>query len=237
MKLSLSLDSMKLNKAVMEIRYDNAYLLWDRSGSIWSEMNSIWPGLIMKIAEPNTTTFVVDDRYELSVQIGKALFIDRKASRSLKEFKENAEIFVNQVAESLNLKEFTRLGFRLIFSKKYDDKILAAKDLLSTNLLKVPSGKHFNIDGKVIMPQYSMRWEGDSAGLRVLLVAQDKKVELEINPDIYELESVNFTRSEIVYDIDYYTLKNTKKGQLNVSEWISQAYHAVKRDSKFFFGE
>lgn len=103
-------------------------------------------------------------------------------------------------------------------------------------MIGIPSGKHFNIEGQVLMPTYSLRWEGESTGVRVNLTAQNKTIDLNVNPGVEEITPVHVERSEVVYDIDYYTLKNTKKGQLNVREWISQAYHLVKRDSNVFMG-
>ena len=233
---SLDLSKLKLTQATMEVRFDNAYILWDRAGKIWSKASSLWSNLKMGKAEPMVTTFLLEDRYELSVQLGKAHLIDMLPTSSLKEFMANSDLFVELVAESLEISEFTRLGFRLLFSRKFTDNTHAAEAFVSTNMLRIPSGKHFNIEGKVLMPKYSIKWEGESTGVRVSLSAQEKKIDLDVNPGIEELMPVHVSRSEVIYDIDYYTLKNTKKGQLNVKEWISQAYHLVKRDSNIFMG-
>lgn len=42
------------------------------------------------------------------------------------------------------------------------------------------------------------------------------------------------TKYEVIYDIDYYTIKTVSRGQFNVKDWIEQAYHLIKRDSKNF---
>lgn len=233
---AIDLSNLKLIQATMEIRFNNAYLIWDRAGLLWSKANSIWPNLKMGNAESMVTGFLVDDRYELAVYLDKAHLKDMQPSSSLKEFITNAELFVNLVIDSLELSEFTRLGFRLSYNKKFKDKTEAANAFISTSILSVPSGKHFNIEGKVFMPKYSLRWEGDSTAVTVSLTAQDKRIDLNVSPGVEEITPVHIARSEIVYDIDYFTLKNTKKGQLNVKEWLSQAYHLVKRDSKVFLG-
>jgi len=86
----------------------------------------------------------------------------------------------------------------------------------------------------VLAPQCSFRWEGESIGIRVLLAAQDKKIDLDVGPGVEEITPVHLEINELLLDIDYYTLKSTKKGQLDIKEWISQAYHLIKRDSKVF---
>jgi hypothetical protein len=236
MQKSIDLSNLKLTQATMEIRFQNAYILWDRTGLVWSKASSEWPNIKMGKADPMVTTFTLDDRYEIALKLDRAHLVDMQPSSSLKELMENSEIFVNLVADCLDITEFTRLGFRLIFSKKFQDKTEAANALILTKVMSVPIGKHFNIEGQVLMPEYSLKWEGESTGVRVKLSAQDKKIDLNVVPGVEEITPLHIQHSEIVYDIDYYTLKNTKRGQLNVKEWISQAYHLVKRDSKVFTG-
>ncbi|HBH86766.1 MAG TPA: hypothetical protein DDY17_04075 [Syntrophaceae bacterium] len=233
---SLDLAQLKLRQAAIEIRYDNAYTLWDRAGRIWSRASSEWSNLKMIEAAPNITKFILNDRMELQVKLDRAHLIDLKASSSLKEFIEIAEIFVDIVAISLDISRFTRLGFRLTYYKNFPDKASAANVLLACKKLVVPEGKHFNIQGKVLLPRYSLLWEGESTAIQVTFAAQDRKIELDISPGIEELESVHMEKHEIVYDIDYYTLNHISKGQLNVKDWIEQTYHLIKRDSRVFMG-
>ena len=35
----LDLSQLKPYRATIEVRYDNAYLLWDRAGQIWAKLN------------------------------------------------------------------------------------------------------------------------------------------------------------------------------------------------------
>ena len=154
----------------------------------------------------------------------------------MNEFIEFAEVFVDLVAKSLDISKFTRLGFRLIYYKNFPDKASAANVLLACKKLVVPEGKQFNIQGKVLLPRYSVVWEGESTAIQVTLAAQDRKIELDISPGIEEITSVHVEKHEIVYDIDYYTLNPILKGQLNVKDWIEQTYHLIKRDSKVFMG-
>jgi hypothetical protein len=236
MKSSFDLSDIKLSQATIEIRYPNAYILWDRAGVIWSKASSTWPNMKMGKAKPMVTSFLIDGRYELSVKLDMAHLIDLNPTSSLKDFITNADSFVTLVANTLDIKEFTRIGFRLIYNKRFKDKAEAATSLIAMKMINVPTGKHFNIEGKPLMPSYSVRWEGESMGARVSLLAQDKKIELDVAPGVEEITPVHIERSEILYDIDYYTLKNTAIGQLNFKEWISEAYHVIKRDSNAFMG-
>lgn len=237
MNKKLKFVDLELRRAILEIRYNEAYILWDRSGQIWSEVKSIWPEMKNQKTEPSYTSFLLDDKRQFWVQLDKSNYTDFKPQGNLNDFITNVAKLISLVSDVLKISEYTRLGFRLLYSKYLNTKEEASEYLLSTENIKYPSGKHFNIEGKVLNPSCSMKWEGESTGVRVVLTTHDKKIDLEVNPDVDEINPVHIERSELLYDIDYYTVKNTKRGQLKIDEWISQAYHLIKRDSKIFFGE
>jgi len=236
MVAKVDLSQLKLIQSTFEIRYRNAYALWDKAGLLWFNANSEWSNLKMVKAEPMVTTFTLNDRFELGVNIDRLHIIDTTPSSSLKEFSECAEKFSDIVTNTLNIKNYTRLGFRLIYNRYFPDKITAANTLLASKMLLVPEGKHFNIQGKVLLPQFSLVWEGESTGVKVLMAARDKKIDFDAPLGIEELSSVHIEKYELVYDLDYYTLHQVSKGQLNIKEWIEQAYHLIRRDSKLFLG-
>lgn len=230
----LTFDQLTLKQATIEIRYDNAYLLWDRSGLVWSEITKERPSAKMVKAEPMVSAFTLDDRFELTVTLDKAHLVDHTANSSLKEFTELAGTFIDIVTKSLEINKFTRIGFRVIYNKYFENKFAAADALMSTKLLSGPEGKHFNIQGKISMPTYSLVWEGESTALRAVLTARNKKIDFDVTPGLEELSSVHIEKPEVVYDVDYYTLSHILKGQFNTRDWITQAYHLIKRDSKVF---
>ncbi len=234
--ITMNLSQLKLNQATLEIRYENAYLLWDRAGHIWSNANSTWAKISMMQAKPMITSFIINDRFEMAVKLDRAHFIDMKPSSGLEEFIENTKQFIDLVSKILDISEYERLGFRLIYSKKFNDKVSAADSLISTKLMKVPEGKHFNIEGSILLPQYSLVWEGKSTAIRALLTARDETIDLAVSPGIEEVSPVHIEKHEFIYDLDYYTLDTVSYGQLNIKEWISQAYHLIKRDSRVFLG-
>jgi hypothetical protein len=227
---------LKLTQATFEVRYDNSYFLWDRAGVIWTKITSLWPDLKIERIEPSITTFKLENKYQLSVNLDKAYIVDLKPSSSLKEFMEKANDFIRLISQTLEIINFTRIGFRLIYIKNFPDKYAAANSLLSTKMMIAPEGRQFNIEGKAFLPKYSLVWEGDSSGARILLEVRDKKIDFEAHPAIEELNSIHIEKHELVYDVDYYALAKVSIGQLNIKEWLDQIYHLIKRDSKTFLG-
>lgn len=232
----LNLSDFRLTSAVLEVRYTNAYIIWDRSGKIWAEISSLWPGLNVLTVQPNVVVFRLENKYELSVQIDKAHIMDLKPTSNLDDFMERADKFIKLVIQNLEIINFTRVGFRLVYVKAFPDSLQAANSLISTKMISVPHGKQFNIQGRISLPKYSIVLESDSAAARIALEVMDKKIDFDPPPNIEELKSAHLETHELVYDLDYYIPSKVSTGQLNVKEWLSQTYHLVKRDSKSFLG-
>jgi len=232
----LNLSDFKLTQAVLEIRYANAYIIWDRSGKIWTEFSSLWPNLHMLTAQPNEVLFRLENKYELSVQIDKAHIIELEPTSNLDDFMERADKFIKLVIQNLEIINFNRVGFRLVYVKGFPDSLQAANSLISTKMISVPHGKQFNIEGRISFPKYSIVWESDSAAARIALEVVDKKIDFDPPPNVEGLKSAHFETHELVYDLDYYIPAKLLPGQLNVKEWLSQTYHLIKRDSKSFLG-
>ena len=232
----LILSSFKLSRSTFEIRYNNAYALWDKAGIIWTTADKKWSQLKMINAEPAVTSFRLEDRYELSVKLDRTSIIDFKPTSKLKGFLENAKQFIDIVVNCLELDMIERLGFRIIYALPSSDKSAASNVIADANIMNIPKGKCFNIEGQPLLPEYSIVWEGNSLGARIKILAQEKEINLDVNPAIKEIDSYHEKISEVLLDIDYYTLKPILTGQLDVNEWISQAYHVIKRDAHVFLG-
>ena len=228
---------LKLRQAVLELRYDNVFELWDRAGTLWTKYSSMWPDLKPGKIEPSDTTFLLENQYDLAVKLDKAHIMDYKPSSNLDKFIERSDSFTKLVSKTLEILFFNRIGFRLIYTKAFSDKLLAANAVTSTKNIHVPEGRHFNINGKVFLPGYSIVWEGESAGIRISLKAQDRKIDFEAPPSVAEIESIHLEKHELLYDVDYYTLGKVAIDQLNLKDWIQQIYHLIRRDSNYFLGD
>jgi hypothetical protein len=228
---------LKLTRAVIELRYDKAFELWDRAGTLWTEYSSMWPDLKPGKIEPSDTSFILENQYDLAVTLDKAHIIDHKPSSNLENFIERSDSFSRLVCKTLEILFFNRIGFRLTYTKAFSDKLLAANAVTSTKNIHVPEGRHFNINGKVSLPGYLIVWEGESAGIRIGLRAQDRKIDFEAVPGVAEIESIHLEKHELVYDVDYYTLGKVSIDQLNLKDWIQQIYHLIRRDSNYFLGD
>jgi hypothetical protein len=236
MTAKLDLATFPLKQATIEIRYNNAYQLWDRAGKLWSTVCGLQPSAKVNDAKPSKLTFYIDNKFTLGSELGKSYLFDVKPSTSLKEFTEMADQFLNVVMDVLEISELNRIGFRLQYAKHYDDQSKASNAMLDYGIIKTPTGKYFNIEGDVILPQYAFVWQGKSTALKVNMTVQDKTLDFNPLPNVDGIEPYHSLKHELMIDMDYYTTAPILRGQFKVSEWLTQSYHLIKRDINKFIG-
>ena len=232
--MALDLGKFKLKKVILELRYANAYLLWDRAGEIWSRAEMKWPGLNLKKAEPGATIFAYENRFELGINLDKTFIVGHDPKPDLEQFSDYTGIFSDIAKDSLGLSEYNRLGLRVFYERKYDGKNSASQALFGSVDLPQPSGKHFNVSGKVVQPEFALRWEGQAIGVRASLAVQSRKIDFDAPLGVDEFSSIHAEVDLLVLDVDYYTLARIGVGQFQAKEWIQQAHHLIKRDIDTF---
>ncbi len=85
--MQLAITKFELDKVVVELRYSNAYLLWDKAGVIWHGLSNRWTNCEMKKAEPGVIEFHVDKRFVVVVKLDRTHVIDTRPSRNLEDLK------------------------------------------------------------------------------------------------------------------------------------------------------
>ncbi len=236
--MSLKFADLTPNRAALEIRYPSTYTLWDRAGQIWAAVENEWGELNNVEVAPNQQVFYANDQFELKITLDRANLIEHRPKSSLDDFAEKAEKFTNIITTALELREFSRVGFRVFLSKEFSDSEAASAALLSVGLINSPQGKLFGIHDRPGKPSLSLRWEGEVYGAVVNLKAQTTKTELSIAPvAAHEIEKVSIDHHDVEYNIDYYTTTPIPTEKIRMRDWIKQAFHIARRDSKKVFGE
>jgi hypothetical protein len=232
---SLDLSSFKKKSITFEFRYEPAYLLWDRAGAVWSNLKQNWANLQVIDAKPNLTSFRVGEEFALEIGIDKAhiTFFGLKHLDVAEPF----EQFLYIVRKTLELKTYSRLGYRVIYEKKFKTKEDSTQLFKDMGVVNFPQGQLFNIAGEVYNPELSYKWEDEKIGLRVLLKSVVQNVKFDAPPGIEELQTIDIENNLLIVDFDYYTKAETTPGQIKLSEWIKQIVHFINRDSKYFLGK
>ena len=236
--MSLSLSEMTLGQAFFEVRYPQAFTMWDRSGQLWSRAIEKWPDLKSFEAQPDKVRCTLKDRFRLVVEMKQSGVQDYLPDRPLNELKKMACEFKAFVEEILEIKSYTRVALRLIYLKEYPTAEAAAETVEGLKFINIPKGPHFEIDKSPIHYDCVIRFEDNEIGtiLRLQTSKQEVTVETPFRAKWMKIPPLEAERYILAYDIDYFTLKRVEVGKLDVEEWIKHAFHVIKRDSNALLG-
>lgn len=223
----MTLEDFQLSHLVCEVRFDGAYLLFDRTGGIWHSLKQQYPTLTLVSASPNSSTFRFDT-YTLVVELELARIFVNKPPVDLSAFQEHCDFFFNLVIESLDIRTFTRIGLRPIYSMSLTDPDLAQKHIRGLHV-DTANAARFGIKDPPV--EVLMRWESDTVGCFIRFVAQPGR-SVTLTPTMLR-ESPDGrpdSGAAVLIDIDYYTLAVVDRAQWRASEWIEQSMHLTKRE-------
>jgi hypothetical protein len=223
-----------LHSVNFEVRYDHAYLYWDRAGLLWQAMRQSNPNLKLKEAAPAKVMMTIDQRFQLTVEIDKLIVAVFTPPSNIDDYVPLCQQLLSLVVNTLDLTLFLRIGLRVIYRHQFRSREEASDALISTKIMKVPEGKHFGIEGQPKLPHYAIRWEGDKLGVQVNFRAQERKILVEGMMGETAVERIDKDLYELLFDVDYFTIGTVEVGQFRASDWIPNAMRVIRRDSKVF---
>jgi hypothetical protein len=234
--MNLNFADFTLERAVIELRYSQAYRLWDRSGIIWSEAQRLWPDLHLIDANPAKTHFRIADKLELAVELENARAVALQPKHGhLDEFSDLATLFFKIVLENLEPSSLLRVGMRFIYFMKFSDRDAASMAMTDLALLKIIDPATFGSENKVTLPEYAVRYEGKAKGFSVRIRAEGRRLDFEPPIEIEALHAVHQETFGIVFDIDHFTVAPMAVDQLSIAEWSRQASRLTKQVASNYF--
>ena len=239
----MELSDFELERIAFEFRYAPAYLHFDRAGALWTEATERWPNLKPERSEPTVTTFHLDNHHEFSVTIDKTHVVSHYPN--VEEFVQLCEPFTELVTRNLGVLYFSRIGLRHVYFRKFPSKEEASAAVLSTRMLSIPEGhatppsnerRHFGVELSSLYPEYALRADGQGTGFVLRLRSEVRKIDFDPPMNMRQINALHETKAGILFDIDYYTTAKVSIGQFRAQEWLNQAIHLVRRDSRQFLG-
>lgn len=234
MPLPLSVDDFKMISAVCELRYEDAYLLFDRTGQICTEARSNFSDCEVTSAIPNQSILRAKEG-TFTVELKSCRVTTTSPDRPLETFATNCKKFFDSVTSHLDVKAFTRIGLRVAFRKEYRTIEEAQSALDSLKLLNIPHVERF---GAASEPRETIfRWEGTQIGAMLRLTTELGKIDLVLPPEL-EMEKTEYHKrfSGLLLDVDYYTVAPVERSQWDAASWIPRAIRIVKKESDAVFG-
>jgi hypothetical protein len=237
--IAVDIANLTLRSLIFELRYPRAFYLWDRAGSIAAAAISKWPELKLREAALGHVNFRLGQRLELGIQIERSFAALAGTRIALDELLPFLTFLVEQVLAQLEVTSLDRVGFKVTFLKEYPSAEAAADEFFQTGLIKPMDGKNFGVDGRIDLPNLSIRFEGEHVGCTAVLQIRKRKMELGvpyIGEDVPDLPTMTAEHNELVFECDYFTTQRMSLGQFRVSRWAEEALHVIRRDSSVILG-
>src|SRR5579859_6971801 len=96
----LIIDDFKLRRAVCEVRYKSAYLIYDHTGQIVHSLQESFTNLDVVNAMPNQSSYTSDEG-TLALEIGQSRFSATKLDSTLGAFSKHCKTYFDTVADTL----------------------------------------------------------------------------------------------------------------------------------------
>jgi len=214
-----------------EVRYPEAYLLWDNAGQVAQDLKARYPVSRLASAEPAKVAFSCGSQ-ELTWQLDRLVVLEHQPEAShFEDFYQLCEDCLDITVHNLGISELNRVGFRPSFAKNFATKEEAGVSLLSTGIVYAPEGKQFNVDALHTYPEYAVRRESEKFGYVLRILVQEVKYEFDPRPQWRGNVVEPRKEQRVTFDLDWYTRAPMPIGALEVKDWLAQIVHAIRRDA------
>jgi hypothetical protein len=213
----------------IELRYDPAFMLWDRSGAIWTQLRSQYPELRNQSATPVQQVFETPQT-RATVELEK-FFVQCRGSDAEEKSAEVAQAMLEACSEHLRLSILTRIGFREIRTHKFD----GPEEALAAAGRAAPSQFAGNLlpSNKPLLFTSGMKQEGEKSGLGTYIKGEEREIKLGFPWELaHRFNNEKIKEYVLSLDSDYYTVGMTPRSALDIGEWAKQASRSIRKHWK-----
>lgn len=234
MTTSLTVSDFKTAMAVCEVRYENAYLIYDRTGLICDDLRRMFSNLSVVIASPNQTTLQADEG-SCALELSQCRFGSQAPDNQLQSFASHSKRFFDSVLYNLDIRTLSRVGLRVFFRRDYKsiDELKAA--LASLKLITLAPAERFGAASEPY--EILLRWQGAHIGTMFRVAMQSGTIDVHLPPELQpEKPDIHKSISALMLDIDYYTVTPVERSQWDPSTWITHSFKTMKKGADSIFG-
>ena len=228
MSNALAFDDFKPFTTTCELRYKNAYLIYDRTGQIMQEMQGLFTNIAVAAATPQASQFTAEEG-TFNLEIAATRYTTGRVGKHSEIFIHNCNSFFNSVIDRLEINIFTRIGLRCILKKEFQTEDEAKAALAAVPFPGSAPRKRFNIaEGPT---EVLFRWEDKQIGAFVRLKAETTEVTINVQPEFrdvipkFEKKLIGLT-----LDVDYYTVAPVEREKWIGHEWIPAKLRVIKKE-------
>jgi uncharacterized protein (TIGR04255 family) len=224
----LTIDDFKAFSTTCEVRYKNAYLIYDRTGQILEELRETFTDINVSTAGPQQTAFVAEEG-SFTLEIGACRFTSGRIDKNAQTFAKHCKTFFDTVTDQLQIAVFTRIGLRYILRKEFKTEDESKAVLASMMLANLNPTKRFNSSDSPM--EILFRWEDAQIGAFVRLKAETTHMKLAVPPELQDIvPKFDQKVTGLTLDIDYYTVAPVEREQWNSQEWLPQKLRLIRKE-------
>jgi hypothetical protein len=154
---ALPFSSFHRTQAILELRFPDSYLLWDRSGALWRNIGRNFRSLKHQTTTPNQSTFFADDRFSMLVSLDPASITDNSPKGAVDPTIDIFTAFAKAAIETLEVKTITRVGNRYLYGIECKSLQEARKKAQSSIPMAIPRRQLFAIEPAHINPAFKLK--------------------------------------------------------------------------------
>jgi hypothetical protein len=236
--MPLDLSQFKLQRVVIEIRYEPAFLLWDNAGTICFTLRNKFPALKLTVpAQPNQQIMSLDENLESVTGLERTYLAGTFPRPDMEAFRKAADTYFSHVIAQLSISDLSRVGLGLLYTKSFESRQQSAEFIVACKPSFQREGNFFNVEGeKMLDPECFIRWEGDTIGCSAKLSAIEQRIDVNIPHDFHDLKPISRTRNAVMLDVDYYAHAGMPTSKFKASALIENWSRIVRRDVGGFVG-
>jgi len=228
MPTTLTIDDFTPYSITCEVRYKNAYLIYDRTGLILQDLREQFTNLEISTVAPQQTGFTSEEG-AFNLDVGASRFTSAKADGSREAFYKQCKSFFRTVVHHLEIPVFTRIGVRYLARKEFKTVDEAKAALASLALANLKPTKRFNSSDSPT--EVLFRWEDAEIGAFVRFKAETTNVKMTIPVELRAtVPKVDRQIVGLTLDVDYYTVAPVEREQWEPEEWLGQKLRMVRKE-------
>lgn len=225
-----ALSSFELNNYAFEIRYPNAYRIWDEAGRIATQLQDGVKELELTKGEPSLLAFVLNNSATVEVRIDRLNFTEHNPKSDFAKDTRDLQHVFDVVSENIKIQQITRLGTKVEYRKEFKDKAQLSGFFENFNVISAVSGKNFNVTSELVFPTIHLQAEDEELGYHFRITPKNERVQLNVGPGVKDIQNVDREKIYVSLEVDLYTVKETDRSSLRVSDWMDTVARVVRRD-------
>ncbi|MDX8464210.1 hypothetical protein RFM26_00690 [Mesorhizobium sp. VK23B] len=225
-----ALSSFELNNYAFEIRYPNAYRIWDEAGRIAIQLQEGVKNLELTKGEPSLLAFVLNNSTTVEVRIDRLNVTEHYPKSDFSKDTRDLQYVFDVVADNIRITDITRLGTKVEYRKDFKSKSELSHFFENFKVVSAVAGKNFNVASELVFPTIHLQAEDKELGYHFRITPKNERVQLSVGPGVTDIQAVDKEKIYVSLEVDLYTVKETDRSSLRVSDWIDTVARVVRRD-------